>query len=115
MATARLAAACPTMYLSSSATIRRGVSASIVRGDTARGAVLIALVENLHRHTVVGEHADLGGDPERLARNFLGRQSRMLEQRARRGQGIRAPGAHRGDAVIWFHHIAAAREHEHVL
>src|SRR5262249_19452926 len=110
MATARLAAACPTMYLSSSATIRLGVSVSIVRGDTPRDAALIALLENLHGHTVVGEHADLGGDPERLARNLFRGQPRVHEQGARRGQRVGAPRTHGGNAVIGFHHIAAARE-----
>src|SRR5579884_2156915 len=83
------------MYLSSSSTIRRGVSASIDSAPSGRVRVSMAL-QDLHGHLSVGVHADLGGEAQRFAGDLLGTERRVLQQGTRRGQGIRPAGADRG-------------------
>src|SRR6516162_7002957 len=102
------------MYLSSSSTIRLGVSASIER-DSVRGVMLIASAQNLNRHPVVGKHADLRGQAERLACDLLGRQAAVLQEGAGGGQGIRPAGADRRNPVVGLHDISAPGQQEDML
>src|SRR5690606_23778668 len=81
-ATARLAAFWPTMYLSSSATISRGVS---------------SMSHFLHDDAVVGVHAHRRGDTQRLLGDLPRGKRRMGRQRLGRRQGegaARADGGH---------------------
>src|SRR5260221_14629928 len=77
MATARLAAFWPTMYLSSSRTISFGVSASAGGSTsfTSPGSwmtVAAVLSEAFDRDGVIGVDTDGGGDLQRLGGNFAG-------------------------------------------
>src|SRR5262247_45399 len=73
MATARFAALCPTMCLSSSWTISRGVM------DMGEGSLL----QLLDREIAVRVDADVGGDAERLLDDRASVELRVLCQRAR--------------------------------
>src|SRR5579871_941625 len=86
IATARLAAACPTMCLSSSWTISRGVICvmRVLRGR-----------EDLEREVAVRVDADVGGDAERALDDRGRAESGVLQKRPRRGLGVGAAGADR--------------------
>src|SRR5690606_30868367 len=84
IATARFASSWPTMCLSSSSTISRGVI-DMVRSRPS---------ELLDHHFAVGVDADVPRDGERLLYDGAGVELRVLEERERRGLGI---GAARAD------------------
>src|SRR6516165_2274873 len=102
------------MYLSSSSTIRRGVSVSMDKEDSPR-TVLIGLRQDLHGHAVVGENADFRSYAKGLPGDLLGRQPAVLEQGSRGRQRVRTAGANGGHAVVRLNDIAAARQHEDML
>src|SRR5688572_20530310 len=102
------------MYLSSSATIWRGVSSSSQIGSSwpAAGtggrsasagrtfkvvARSLGLLQLEHRDLVVGVDADLARDAERLVHDLGRRQRRVLPERACRSQRVRAAGSDRYD------------------
>src|SRR5574337_2050935 len=86
IATARLAAVWPTMWRSSSETISCGVI----------GMARLS-AQGLDHVVLVGVDAQVGGDREALADDLVGRQRRVLQQRARRGLGVGAARADRDD------------------
>src|SRR6185503_9658198 len=74
IATARFAPACPMTYLSSSATIWRGVRASTAVAVRSGRKIAIAVLELFDREVRVGVDADVGGDCHRLLRDLARRQ-----------------------------------------
>src|SRR3954451_16996868 len=119
MATARFACFCPTTYLSSSATICRGVMFSIARllGASLEIWRVMGLSELLDREVVVGENADLGGDPHRLAHHVLGGHRGVPEQGSRGGQRVVGSGAdgEHGLLLVRLHQLADAGDEEALL
>src|SRR2546430_14594717 len=59
---------------------------------------------------VVGEDTDLPCDLHRFFRDGARRQLRVIHQRARCGQSIRAAAADRRDSFVWFNHISGAAD-----
>src|SRR5271157_5102140 len=94
MATARLACCCPMMYLSSSATIWRGVSLSIFR------------LQLLDRNPIVGVDTQPGGDPHPLLHDLAGREGGVFHQRPGRSRGVPPPGPDADDPVVRLNHVA---------
>src|SRR5262249_60569312 len=88
MATARFAAAWPTTYLLSSATICRGVSDS-VDVCVASGRKM-AKLEFLYDNLLIGVDADLAGNGHRLFGDLFRAQLRVRGQRLGRRQRVRA-------------------------
>src|SRR5262245_16909358 len=105
MATARLALSCPTIYLSSSCTISRGVSASIPRPDWLR-------LEFFEVNVTVGVDTNICRDTHRRLDDFTSAQRRVLLQSTCCSQRIRTTRANTNDAIIWFNDIACARENQ---
>src|SRR5688572_19599991 len=105
------------MYLSSSATIWRGVSSSSQTGSSCPAAGTggrsasagrtvnsvarsLGLLQLEHRNLVVGIDADLPRDAEGLVHDLRGRERRVLLERARRGERVRPARANRDDLVV---------------
>src|SRR5215831_8873914 len=109
MATARLAASWPTMCLSSSCTIWRGVSDDM--GLSSSGALAQLLDENV----AIGVDADIGSDVERALDDAARVELGALEQSARRGERVLAARADRSHIVLGLDHIAIARDQEEFL
>src|SRR5579862_5805713 len=107
MATARLAASWPTICLSSSWTICRGVSADILLGPR-----VLAGVQLLDHHVAVGVDADVGGDVERALDDGARIERGALHQGARRGECELSARADGGDVVVGLDDIAVAGNHE---
>src|SRR5262252_5786110 len=108
MATARLAASWPTMCLSSSCTICRGVSDDM---RLSSGALAQLLDENV----AIGVDADVGSDVERALDDAARVELGALEQRARGRERVLAAGADRSHIVLGLDHIAVARDQEEFL
>src|SRR5215831_3025978 len=141
-ATARFAAACPTIYLSSSTTISRGVmssSAGSISPSSAGRApfppgnrvislsVLIAMNDSLlgpeepipafpldlfYGKVCVAVNANFAGDAHGLERKVLDGQLRVLQQSARGCQCVNSAGTDRAQAVIRFDHVAISGKNE---
>src|SRR5262245_47764720 len=100
MATARFAARCPTMYLSSSRTISLGVRRSPENGSSVvAGRWMTMTLEAFDGDVVVGVDADRRRDAQRFLGDLRGGQLRVLHQRARGGQRVRAARADGENAV----------------
>src|ERR1019366_4906491 len=97
MATARFAAFWPTMCLSNSSTISRGVICDI-------GAS-----EFLDRQVSVGIYADICSDVQRSLHDLACGQIGSLQQRQRCGLGIAAAGADGDHVMLRFDHVAISR------
>src|SRR3954464_3463844 len=69
IATARFAAAWPTTYLSSSATIWRGVNDSLEVCVASGRRIAIAALQLFYDDAIVGVNADLPGNGHRLLRD----------------------------------------------
>src|SRR5690606_17012900 len=135
IATARLACCWPTMWRSSSCTISRGVMVEELGlgiGDSGFGKAGVVtrasdpagesafesripnpeslLSELFDNDVAVGIDADVACDPERLGGDGLRVEFGMREQRAGGGQGERAAGADRDQAVLRFDHVAGAAD-----
>src|SRR5262245_19272363 len=106
-------------YLSSSATISRGVRAAAGGASASFSPGIMKTMdasELLDRDPVVRVDVDLGGDLERLARDVRGGELRLvLEQRARRGEREGAAGPDREHALVRRDQIAGARDQERAL
>src|SRR5438445_7055199 len=113
MATARLAAFWPTMYLSSSRTISFGVSASagVSTSFTSPGSwmtMAAVLFGAFDRDVVIGVDADGGGDLQGLCGDLPGAHRRMCGQSARGGERIRAAAADGQNPVVRLDEISGA-------
>src|SRR5882757_5452837 len=116
MATARLAAFWPTTYLSSSATISRGVSSSSMICSSS-GAVgrYRAITENLEFFDgdgVVGKDAHFPGNLHGFLSNGSGRELRVLGERGGGSLRKRTAAANGGNTGIGFDHVALAAKQE---
>src|SRR5436190_7661688 len=98
IATARFASAWPTMCLSSSSTISRGVI------DMAS--------ELFDRDLAVRVDADVGRYAQRFLDDRARAELRLVEQRARRGLRVRAAGADREQLMLGLDHVARARDEQ---
>src|SRR5690606_9569401 len=114
MATARLAACWPTMCLSSSAAISRGLSFCMVIPGVVRTGTASA-VEFLDGELVVGVDADVGGDVQALLDDAARIQVGVVEQRARRGLRVAAAGADGHQAVLGLDDVAVAGDDQRTL
>src|SRR5258708_38801064 len=147
-ATARLAAFCPTMYLSSSSTISRGVMSSRAGRSSCPSTGSAPLPPGAYTNSFsdllvicsvplmleislmcsnapplelfdckvgIGENANLAGDAHGLHRQILRCEFRVLQQRARRGQSIRAARSDSHQSVVWLNHIASPGKNERAL
>src|SRR5712692_10948673 len=134
-ATARFAAAWPTMYLSSSRTISRGVRSSRAgrsscsspggaplppgaRTNSFSDLLVIRSTRALQLFDCkisVGENANLAGDAHGFHGQILGGQLGVLQQRTRRGERVTASGANRHDSVIRLNDVAVAGENKRGL
>src|SRR5262245_3780637 len=120
------------MYLSSSATIWRGVSSSSQSGSSCATAGTggrsasagrtftvvarsLGLLQLEHRDLVVGVDADLPRDAERLVDDLGSRQRRVLLERAGRREGIRAPRANGHHLVVRLDHVPVATDQEDLV
>src|SRR5688572_21435387 len=112
IATARFAPDCPMTYLSSSATIWRGVRASTAVAVRSGRNMAIAYLELFNRQVGVRVDADVGGNGHRLLRNLARRQLAVSRERARRGHRERPAGTYGHDAVIRLDEIAGSRQQE---
>src|SRR5512134_2120599 len=101
IATARLAAAWPTMCLSSSWTISRGVMVS-----------MSARREFVYDDIAVRVDADVGGDRERALDHFARGKAGVGDERTRSGERERAAGADRHDGFLRLDHVAVAGDDE---
>src|SRR5260221_10185028 len=113
MATARLAAFWPTMYLSSSRTISFGVSASagVSTSFTSPGSwmtMAAVLSKAFDRDVVIGVDTDGGGDLQRLGGNFAGAHRRVCSQSPRGCERIRTAAADGQNAVVRLDEISGA-------
>ena len=112
MATARLAAAWPTTYLSSSATIWRGVRRRSRAARPARQAAGWAL-QLLHGDLVVRVDADAGRDRHAPSRRSRARRGRCVcAQRPRRRQRVGPAAPIATMPVVGLDQIAGAREEQ---
>src|SRR5215471_8116870 len=100
MATARLALSCPTIYLSSSCTISRGVSASIPHPASR--------LQFFNVYLTVGVDTDIGRNAHRRFDDLTGAERRVLLQGTRCGERVWTTRANTDDAVIGFNDIACA-------
>src|SRR5436853_7538775 len=94
IATARLAWCWPTTYLSSSATICRGVidwMVDVVLSGRYMG--MASGLQDFYGQRIVGVDADRGGDMHRLLRDAARIQARVLRQPLGRRQRVRAPSS----------------------
>src|SRR5271155_2983351 len=98
IATARFAAFWPTMCLSSSSTISRGVICDIES-------------ELLDGEIAIGVDADVGRDIERAFHDLPRRELGRLHQGQRGGLCVAAAGADGDEVVLGLDHIARARYH----
>src|SRR5882762_1260133 len=114
MATARLAAFWPTTYLSSSATISRGVSSSSMicssSGVVGRYKAITENLEFFDGHRVVREDAHFPGDLHGFFGDASRRKLGVLGERGGGGLGKRAAAADGGDAGIGFDDVALATQ-----
>src|SRR5258706_13903319 len=113
IAPARLASACPTMYLSSSCTISRGVM--VCAGSAAAGAlagVAGVISERLDDVVLVGVDAQLAGDRERFLDDVAGVERGAVEERHRRGLCVAAAGPGREEPALGLEHATGSGEHE---
>src|SRR5688572_25148018 len=117
-ATARLAAACPTTWRSSSATICRGVRVSTdwcrASVDSGRWIATTASpsLKRLDRDLLVRVHADLAGDLEGLGGQRARVHGGVAGERARRGQRVGTAAADGDDAVVGRDDVPGAGEQE---
>src|ERR1043165_5156164 len=108
IATASLALACRTTYLSSSATISRGVRDE--RTDAVDGGDWTMAMSELFNDDVrVGVDADFGGDGHRLQHDVAGAERAVADEGAGCGQGIGPARSDADDTVIRFDQVAGAR------
>src|SRR5690606_201373 len=112
IATARLAWFWPTMYLSSSLTISRGVMTEVRGGDgrfdIKRFHNSAAAIEFFDSAVVIGVDADIAGDGEAAFDNIARRQFGAVEQGARSGLCKGSAGADGDQIVFRFDDIAVA-------
>src|SRR5690606_19684185 len=100
IATASFASFCPTMCLSSSSTISRGV---------------IDMSQLFDRDLAVRVDANVARDRERLRHDGTRVELRVLKQRECRGLRVRAARADREQIVLGLDDVARAREQERLL
>src|SRR5438552_3384751 len=103
IATARFAFACPMTYLSSSATISRGVNERTA--VAVRSGKKIAISDFFDREIRVRINADVGGDGHRLGGNLLRVELTVPRQRSGRGKRKRPARSDRHDAIIGLDEI----------
>src|SRR5688572_6396599 len=101
IATDRFAAAWPTMCLSSSWTISRGVMVSM--------SPRLELVDD---EIAVGVDADVGGDAERALDDLARGELRVGRERARRREREGSARADGHDRFLWLDHVAVAGDDE---
>src|SRR5690349_126621 len=106
MATALLAAACPTMWRSSSETISWGVMEDMMRRRSLRVGRAERSTQGLDGVVHVGIDAKLAGDFKRLLDDVAGPQLGVVEQAFRRGLGVGTAGTNRHDAVLGLQDIS---------
>src|SRR4051812_15698683 len=68
-----------------------------------------------HRDVGIGIDANVGGDQQTALDDFLRREVCILDERARRGEGVAAAGANGQDAVIRLDYVTGAGDDEAVL
>src|SRR5687767_13941231 len=113
IATARLAALCPTMCLSSSWTISLGVM-DMGRSSCRSGFSPTRIVglkcdlQFLDREVPVCVDTNIRRDSQRFLHYGAGVELGILRQRARRGLCIRAAGADRHDVVFRLDDVTVA-------
>src|SRR5690606_18435225 len=108
MATARLAACCPTTCLSSSATIWRGVRAAGAAASEVRasGRMMAMNLQLLDGDVSVRVDADIARDAHGLLDDGARLERAVMHERAGRGHGV---GPARPDAehpVVWLDEVA---------
>src|SRR5262245_17851594 len=114
MATARFAAACPTMCLSSSWTICRGVMAARVASCPGPRKVLESstnfpgwsLFQLFYYDVAIGVDADVRGDVERALDDLASAELGVLQQRTRGRLREGSARAHRHERMLGLDHVA---------
>src|SRR5204863_45733 len=115
IATARLAAVWPMTYLSSSATICRGVSDSVevcVASGRKMAIYSSTVLKFFNNYLLVREDADLAGDGHRLLGDRARAEVGVRGQRLRRRERIRSARSDGDDAVVGLDQIAVAGQQE---
>src|ERR1051325_4190428 len=107
MATARLAFAWPMTYLSSSATISRGVSERTALA--VRSGRKIAISKFFNREMRVRINTDVGGDGHRFGGNLLRVELAVPRERPGRRQRKRTARSDRHDPIVRLDEVAGPR------
>src|SRR5262247_975778 len=103
-------------YLSSSATISRGVSertALIVR--SGREMAMITPLQFFDGEIRIRIDANVGSDAHRFFDDLTRVESAVFDQRARRRHRKAAAGSHRDDTIIRLDEVASARQEKRGL
>src|SRR6478672_12316816 len=105
IATARFAAAWPTTYLSSSATICFGVSDSVAV-CVASGSKMAISLQFFDHDLLIGIDANLARNRHRFLRDGARAKIRVGRQRLRRGQRVRPARSDSDNPIVGFDEVA---------